>query len=316
MKNVLVFIGEDFVSHLFLNNFVKQSIQMNVKPILIFVRNKNNSHNHREISRYEFYERDIIHTAIYPFIEDNKSNIFTMLSPRQIVQKYGLHTLETNNINDPDLIAQVNNLDIIGAISVRCFQIFKLPIIEIIKEKGFFCNSHPGILPDYRGVYCLLRGLVNKEKKLGWTLHDIDTGIDTGSIIKEIPHYNFDHNQSMPAILADTVPSLAQAWLAFIKDVIENREIHRKKQKGKGAYYTYPNAEEFEYWYANNLLKPLVPKDMVKFYFDMFVKPEDRIKQSAIDFKVRIINAVAQYETLIDMQEKRAIVPNVGKQAA
>lgn len=316
MKNVLIFIGEDFVSHLFLNNFVQQSIQMDVKPILVFVRSKANAHTHKEISRYAFYEKDILHRAIYPFIEENKSNIFSMLSPQQIIEKYDLQTIQTYNVNDPELIAQIKNLDIMGAISVRCFQIFKLPIIEMIRKKGFFCNSHPGILPHYRGVYCLLRGLVNKEKKLGWTLHDIDTGIDTGRIIKEIPHYDYDQNQSMPVILGSTVPSLAQGWLEFIKAVIENNDIPRKPQTHKGAYYTYPTAEEFNYWYINNLLKPLIPKDMVKFYFDMFVKQESKIQQSAIDFKVKIITAVARYETLMEMHEEKSIVTQTDKQAA
>ena len=306
LKNILLFIGEDYISHLFLNNFVSQSIKMGVKPILIFVRNKkNNASDYSELSRYMFYEKEILQKVLYPYIADNQNNIFKTMTPDQIVEKYNLHTIETFNVNDPTLHAIISDMDIIGAISVRCFQIFKLPIIDMIKQKGFFCNSHPGILPDYRGVYCLLRGLVNRENTLGWTMHDIDTGIDTGSVIRTIQHQNYDPNKPMPLILADTVPYLVEGWLDFIQASINNTDLPRLVQKSKGTYFTYPTQAEFDFWYEQKLLMPLVPKEMVKFYFDMFVKDNQKIQQSAIDFKVKLINAVAKYETMVEMSKEQ-----------
>lgn len=49
-----------------------------------------------------------------------------------------------------------------------------------------FINIHPSLLPKYRGPIPTFWALLNKEKKIGTTLHYIDSGIDTGDIIAQI----------------------------------------------------------------------------------------------------------------------------------
>jgi len=65
-------------------------------------------------------------------------------------------------------------------ISARFSLIFKSNI-EQIPPLGIF-NIHPGALPGYAGLCAPLRGMLNGEKELGCTLHQVDNGIDTGPI--------------------------------------------------------------------------------------------------------------------------------------
>ena len=51
----------------------------------------------------------------------------------------------------------------------------------IIQRKCY--NFHAGILPKYRGVGIFSWVIINGEKETGITLHNIDKGIDTGSVI-------------------------------------------------------------------------------------------------------------------------------------
>lgn len=316
-KNLLIFIGDDFVSTLFLNEFIPQLIEMGVKPIILSVVNNHDDKNSpHELQRYDFYQKDLLQNVLLPFLENNGEKHFKLSTPQQIFDHYNLQVIETTNVNDETILNQIKKLNFIGAISVRCFQIFGSKIISEIKNKGFFCNSHPGVLPDYRGVYCLLRGLVNGDEKLGWTLHDIDTGIDTGNVIKEIPFYNFNKGQTIIEILASTVPSLSDAWLDFIQQTLDNETITKVEQNQDGNYYTYPTQYEFENWYETNALCPLIAKKMVKFYFDLFVPQENKFKQSAQDFKVTMINKVAQFETLMEIEKPEASYETPQKTAA
>ena len=192
-KNLLLFIGDDFVSTLFLNEFIPQVVEMGVNPIILTVEsNQSDQNSAHELKRYNFYQKNLLQRVLFPLLESSSKSNFKLLTPQQIFDQDDLQVIETSNVNDAATLDQIKKINFIGAISVRCFQIFGSRIISTIKDKGFFCNSHPGVLPDYRGVYCLLRGLVNGDEKLGWTLHDIDTGIDTGHVIKEVPFYNFN----------------------------------------------------------------------------------------------------------------------------
>jgi len=56
------------------------------------------------------------------------------------------------------------------------------PAIYKLPEKGFY-NVHPGPLPQYRGADPVFQQIVNREKFAGVTLHQLDEGMDTGSVV-------------------------------------------------------------------------------------------------------------------------------------
>jgi len=303
MNNLLIYTGNDFVAHMFLNQFLPKVIEMGINPILITVKPKaSNLKSFYEMERYHFYETDLLNNEIYSYLENCEENIFYSYSPKQLVKKYSLQTISTSNVNNPDFIEKIASIDCIGGFSIRCFQIFHKEIIKVMREKGFFYNSHPGILPDYKGVWCLLRGLVNGSKKLGWTLHEIDQGIDTGRIIKEIPIYDFEYKSTLH-IFSQTIPFLSDGWLNIINQHTSNIQIESSEQKYDGEYYTYPTRDEMQGWLSSGKLNPLSAKDMVQFYFDLFVAPENRLKSEAIAFKVFLINKISQFETILEMDQ-------------
>lgn len=51
----------------------------------------------------------------------------------------------------------------------------------LIYKNGCF-NVHPSILPEYPGMYAEEKAYGNKDEFIGATLHEIDSGIDTGAI--------------------------------------------------------------------------------------------------------------------------------------
>lgn len=56
---------------------------------------------------------------------------------------------------------------------------------SLIDTSGRILNFHPGRLPEYRGVRPVNWALRNGERVSGVTIHEIDSGIDSGPVVSE-----------------------------------------------------------------------------------------------------------------------------------
>ena len=76
-------------------------------------------------------------------------------------------------------ILKFNNIDMI------CLAGFmKILSDDFIKKfKGKILNIHPSLLPKYKGLNTHERVLNNKEKYSGWTVHFVNSKLDSGKII-------------------------------------------------------------------------------------------------------------------------------------
>jgi len=77
---------------------------------------------------------------------------------------------------------------------------------EILDLPCLLLNSHPTLLPKYRGPNPWYHVLANGEKKSGVTIHKIDAGMDTGPIL---------HQREFAVTLFDTYRSLRAKTLAI-----------------------------------------------------------------------------------------------------
>jgi methionyl-tRNA formyltransferase len=107
-------------------------------------------------------------------------------------------TLVVPNINDPAVIefiqAQAPDLLAVCGTSVLKPEVFTLA------PKGAI-NIHTGITPEYRSADPIFWALYQGQPdKVGVTIHYIDKGIDTGSII---------HQASVPVYATDTLASIS-----------------------------------------------------------------------------------------------------------
>jgi methionyl-tRNA formyltransferase len=86
----------------------------------------------------------------------------------------GTNTAQTREILEklePDVV-------VIGQTGILRRQLIEIPRLGIL-------NGHPGILPDYRGIDSFMWAIQNDEpEKVGCTVHWVDTGVDTGPILR------------------------------------------------------------------------------------------------------------------------------------
>ena len=70
-----------------------------------------------------------------------------------------------------------SDLIVLGSASILSENIVNIPKIGII-------NSHPGLLPKYRGLDTVEWAIYNNDD-IGVTVHFVDKGVDTGSIVMQ-----------------------------------------------------------------------------------------------------------------------------------
>jgi Formyl transferase len=105
-------------------------------------------------------------------------------------------------------------------------------------------NVHHGAVPDYRGGPPLFWELVDERDAVGFTVHRIDAGIDTGPVLAtgEVP---IARRATLAETLAATLPALHDASLDALEQVIASGRFEGSPQKVRGRARTTPNLRDY-----------------------------------------------------------------------
>lgn len=121
------------------------------------------------------------------------------LLSQQIINKSDLLVIFNKNDNGLGSFQQsfkkyseenkLTNVSLQHIYNIKDLLFFSLEYDKIIEPSKFSSNKlfniHFSLLPKYRGMYTSAWPILNDEKYSGTTLHEIDTGIDTGNIIDQ-----------------------------------------------------------------------------------------------------------------------------------
>jgi methionyl-tRNA formyltransferase len=113
---------------------------------------------------------------------------------------------------------------------------------NLIKEaKKFFLNAHPGLLPYYRGVDVLQAAVLNGDEPYV-TLHQIDAGVDTGSIlgIEKIPLEKGDTFNSLREKSIEIAGKMIAETVVRINNGEPLEEKENNKELGRQFYMMTP----------------------------------------------------------------------------
>lgn len=166
-------------------------------------------------------------------VESLKENKF--FPYKSLLKNYNIDEKQILNINDTQLLNKLKKLKPDLIVSIFFNQIIKDPLINLPKHG--IINLHPAYLPDYKGVSPIFWAMVNKEKTSGITVHYIDSGIDTGGLIKRA---------KIAITKTDTEDSIywkcAKVGSELLIDAInqiKTGEVKSRALKG-GRYYSIP----------------------------------------------------------------------------
>lgn len=279
-KKIAFFVGNDITAQLVLNGVIKDLYenrrdhngQPRYEPVVYLPAQPSSiKASLPELKEFAFYERGILNDVVFPFVDQNPKMGARNFSPDLLADKYSFKLERVPNVNDPGFVESLatSNTPFAGAFSIRCFQIFKDPIIQHFNQRsaegsGFFLNAHPGVLPNFRGVMSTVRTMhadvLDPPQRYGWTLHEVDRGIDTGHILWLKTREDVD--KFKPAVLVNTflAPQGVRAITAAF-DNLDNNEALAGYPQGKntGKYYTYPTKKELREWKESGIT--LVDRD-------------------------------------------------------
>lgn len=149
-----------------------------------------------------------------------------------------------SSVNDEECIETIKriNPDVIIVNGTRIISNKVLKSVDAI-----FVNTHIGVTPQYRGVHGAYWALVNNdEKNCGVTIHLVDPGIDTGSILKQ----EIIHPSSKDNFITYTYHQYGAAVLmmkSVLKDIIKGEFKTYDKENVKSKLYYHPTMTFYMY---------------------------------------------------------------------
>ena len=138
----------------------------------------------------------------------------------------GLNFIEYDELDEPQLITKIRNLEIDAA--VVCSFNYKIPKILLEAVKDGFINVHPSLLPKYRGANPYSRVIINGETETGVTIHFMDESFDTGDIIAQKPYHI--HSKATMGTLFNELNVLGIELLLQVLQAYETETLPRLAQ--------------------------------------------------------------------------------------
>jgi methionyl-tRNA formyltransferase len=150
--------------------------------------------------------------------------------------------IEVPSVNSDATICELQRLSP-SVVIVNGTRIIQDKILKSVD--AVFLNTHAGITPMYRGVHGGYWALASRDPaNCGVTVHRVDGGIDTGSIIAQatITPSAEDSFATYPFLqVASAIPILKQA----VRDALAGRLSDIAPPPGKSQLWTHPTACEY-----------------------------------------------------------------------
>lgn len=150
--------------------------------------------------------------------------------------------------NSPEGLALLAEHEPDLLISIRYRKILKDVAIAIPRHGVL--NLHSGLLPQYRGTMATFWAMLADESKIGSTLHYIvDGSIDTGPLVGTAAR-PLDYGASYAANVLSLYPSGCAMVTRAVASIERDGAAPSVPQPGRGRYYSYPQAADFERFFA------------------------------------------------------------------
>ena len=105
-------------------------------------------------------------------------------------------------------------------------------------------NVHHGAVPGYRGGPPVFWELADGLATVGFTIHRIDAGIDTGPVLAR-GEVAIVPRRTLTATLAATIPALHDASLDALEDVLASGRLEGEPQAATGRARTTPTLDDY-----------------------------------------------------------------------
>lgn len=110
-------------------------------------------------------------------------------------------------------------------------------ILEKYIEKHTFINVHNTLLPKYRGFHGPTWALINGEKKHGYTVHAVDSGIDSGPIYFQ-ESFEITNNDDINSLRIKCFDLYKKSIVNVLLEVFEGKRTAQPQDDNEAIYVT------------------------------------------------------------------------------
>ena len=148
-------------------------------------------------------------------------------------QEAGIPVLRPARADEADFVAQVRALAPDLVVSVAYDQILRRGLREVARLGCL--NAHAGALPRYRGRNVINWAIINGEREIGVTVHQIDDGIDTGDVVLQqmLPLAWTDTYGDVLARVVEAIPPLVER---AVDQVVDGSAAPRPQDHAAATY--------------------------------------------------------------------------------
>jgi methionyl-tRNA formyltransferase len=193
------------------------------------------------LAEIAYLERTLPIEHLIPLAEES-GRVAEWLGFDALAKRHGYTCEIVDDINAPDLIKELSEFAPDLIISARFSHIFKADAIALPRHG--IINIHPGQLPQYAGLFAPMRSIAEGRGALSFSMHFIDTGIDTGPMIAtgSIPYgAQDDLLDKIAALYPMAIPALLDA----INTLAAGRPLQTQVQdRQRRRYRSMPDAAE------------------------------------------------------------------------
>lgn len=158
-----------------------------------------------------------------------------------VTRKYRVDKHKTYSVNSEDFLEyiNINRVDLI--VSIAAPMKFKR---EILNATGSGCiNYHTALLPKYRGRQPLFWALLNEEKEVGISIHEMDEQFDSGPIVVQ-DKIRVDANDTLHSLYLRTIKMGPQLMIEAIGKLDRGCKYRIENNPEKATYNKFPTRED------------------------------------------------------------------------
>ena len=202
-----------------------------------------------------FYAREIINYKIAVLIRrifhmNKHSNDCYIETNANLGKMFGIPVFKIEgSINDEIWLNKINEIKPDLIICIRYAEILKNSLLTI--PNGGVINFHPSLLPKYKGMAPIFQALLHNENEIGFSLHYIDEGIDTGEIIKR-QKIKTEKNESVSHIAIRAHVVAGYELLSVINNLKKGDKKTEQIIQDNGNYFSWPEKKDVKKFMQSN----------------------------------------------------------------
>ena len=202
-----------------------------------------------------FYAREIINYKIAVLIRrifhmNKHSNDCYIETNANLGKMFGIPVFKIEgSINDEIWLNKINEIKPDLIICIRYAEILKNSLLTI--PNGGVINFHPSLLPKYKGMAPIFQALLHNENEIGFSLHYIDEGIDTGKIIKR-QKIKTEKNESVSHIAIRAHVVAGYELLSILNNLKKGDKKTEQITQDNGNYFSWPEKKDVKKFKQSN----------------------------------------------------------------